>query len=72
MNKFPISYIHKKYSPIQKKICSKQDGLIPSDTVLFGLGDARWSKFERNGAYNRVCLSLEYDKDILRTTNNVQ
>jgi hypothetical protein len=51
----PISYMFRHYRPIQQTLCKKM-GLDLSDTLFFGLGDANWKEYERDG-YNRVGLS---------------
>lgn len=56
MERFPVNYLQDKYRERQLKICHEY-GLTPSATILFGLGDASWKEFSRDGFANRVCLS---------------
>lgn len=46
-----------RYGPVQKHVCDALGGLEPSDTVIFGNGDSRWSIFDRGGSCNRVSLA---------------
>ena len=61
MNRFSNSYNWKKYSDIYYDVCD-QLTLVPTNTVIFGLGDQRYTDFFRGlpGNY-RVCIS-EYLK----------
>ena len=56
IKKFPPDYNQDKYHKKQEEICTKF-GLEPSKCVNFGLGDNRYSKFNRGAKWNRVCLS---------------
>jgi hypothetical protein len=56
MRRFDCDYIPKKYRSAQLMVC--QDlALIPSQSVLFGFGDARYAALNRGGLPNRVCIS---------------
>jgi len=54
--KFSPDYIYSKYSKAQSIVCNELN-LVPSNTVLFGNGDATWNKFNRGGNHNRVSFS---------------
>jgi len=56
IKKFSPDYNQNKYHKKQEEICTKF-GLEPSKCVNFGLGDNRYSKFNRGAKWNRVCLS---------------
>ena len=53
---FSPDYNQNKYYEKQKQICSDFN-LEVSNCVLFGLGDENYSKFNRGGKWNRVCIS---------------
>ncbi len=56
MQKFSCDYIPEKYRQAQLAVC--QDlSMTPSQSVLFGLGDARYAALNRGGVPNRVCIS---------------
>ncbi|MBN8542081.1 MAG: hypothetical protein J0L82_16935 [Deltaproteobacteria bacterium] len=56
MQKFSCDFIPEKYRQLQLAVC--QDlSLTPSQSVLFGLGDARYAALNRGGVPNRVCIS---------------
>ena len=64
---FSIDYMNKKYRNIQKNLCKTLD-IIPSKTILFGIGHGeKWKDFWRDEKFNRICLSQaiyeEYDKN---------
>ena len=56
INKFSPDYNQKKYGEKQIEVCEKF-GLEPSKCVIFGLGDEKYSKFNRGSYSNRVCIS---------------
>ncbi len=56
MQNFSPDYNQKKYGEKQIEVCEKF-GLEPSKCVIFGLGDEKYSKFNRGSCSNRVCLS---------------
>ena len=56
IKKFSPDYNQNKYHKKQEEICTKF-GLEPSKCVNYGLGDNRYSKFNRGAKWNRVCLS---------------
>lgn len=63
MKEFNNSYNWKKYQPIYDRVCKELE-LIPTNTVIFALGDQRHTEFNRGLEKNyRVCLS-EYLKGI--------
>jgi len=53
---FSPDHAQNKYHKKQKEICSKFN-LAPSKSVIFGLGDESFSKFNRGARWNRVCIS---------------
>jgi hypothetical protein len=56
MKKFSPDYNQEKYGKKQIEICNQFD-LEPSKSVIFGLGDKKFSKFNRGSYTNRVCIS---------------
>lgn len=53
---FSPDYITDEYMALQGEICTRFD-LSPSDTVVFGLGDERFSYFDVDGIANRCCIT---------------
>jgi|TARA_B110001454_G_scaffold97654_1_gene92455 hypothetical protein len=56
MKKFSPDYNQEKYGEKQIEICDKF-GLEPSKSVIFGLGDKKYSEYNRGSYTNRVCIS---------------
>jgi len=57
LNSFSIDYMNKKYRTLQKDI-SRDLGISPSETLLFGIGTGdKWKDFRRDDKFNRICLS---------------
>ena len=56
MRHFSPDYNQNKYGKKQIEICEKY-GLEPSKCIIFGLGDKKYSKFNRGSYSNRVCIS---------------
>ncbi len=57
ISNFSSDYCQNKYRQKQLKICKKLD-LIPSDCVIFGLGDnKKFKTFNRGSKWRRVCIS---------------
>jgi len=56
IKKFSSDYNQNKFRKKQLEVCSKF-GLEPSKSVIFGLGDKKFSKFNRGTIWNRVCIS---------------
>jgi len=56
MKNFSPDYNQNKYGKKQIEICEKY-GLEPSKCIIFGLGDKKYSKFNRGSYSNRVCIS---------------
>jgi hypothetical protein len=53
MNKFSPDYIYNKYRNKQEQFC-KVLNVLPSNTVIFGVGDSRWSEYNRGTNTNRL------------------
>ena len=53
---FSPDHNQNKFYKKQNEVCSKF-GLEPSKSIIFGLGDERYSKFNRGAMWNRVCIS---------------
>ena len=56
MNKFSPDENQILYYKKQQNIC-KEFGLLPSKSIIFGLGDNKYQSFNRGGNFNRVCIS---------------
>lgn len=56
IQKYSIDYNWNQYESIYNKTCEELE-LIKTDCVMFGLGDANYSTFNRGGDVNRVCIS---------------
>lgn len=59
LKKFSPDYITNKYVSKQIEFCKKLD-VIPSKTVLFGIGDDRWKEYNRGGSTNRLSFHKQY------------
>lgn len=55
MSNYGIDYNQKCYGHWQKYKCDEM-GLIPSNTVIFGLGGDEWHEYNRGGLANRLFL----------------
>ena len=62
MENFSSDYIYNKYKEKQKQVC-RELGLKPTNCVTFALGDNEWSFLQRDGLYNRACLSERLIED---------
>lgn len=59
---FRCDYITNKYRPKQIEFCKKLE-VEPSDTVLFGIGDAKWKKYNRGNITNRLSFHRQLPID---------
>jgi hypothetical protein len=62
INKFSPDYIYNKYKNQQLEFC-KFLGVIPSQTVLFGLGGDEWMEYERGSDINRLSFHRQLHMD---------
>lgn len=53
LEEFSPDYIYKKYHTQQLKFC-KLTNTIPSNTVMFGIGDKKWNSLNRGTKTNRL------------------
>jgi len=53
LNKFGLGYVAKKYKIKQEEFCRQLD-VVPSKCVLFGIGDQRYQKYNRDTDTNRL------------------
>jgi len=60
INKFSPDYIYIKYRGRQLEIC-KDLNVIPSRTVLFGIGGEEWLEYNRGTATNRLSFNKMYE-----------
>ena len=60
INKFSPDYIYIKYRDRQLEIC-KDLNVIPSRTVLFGIGGEQWAEYNRGTATNRLSFNKIYE-----------
>lgn len=61
LEKFSPDFIYKKYKQKQLEMCKKLD-VIPSQTVIFGLGGEEWSQYNRGGKENRLSFHRQFEK----------
>ena len=64
---FSPDYHFHKYRTSQERICAEL-GLIPSDSILFGLahGDPQWQQFDKDGYIQRVSFGAflpQFERD---------
>ncbi|MBV9863099.1 MAG: hypothetical protein JO267_13245 [Alphaproteobacteria bacterium] len=62
INKFDVDFNQTRYRDKQLGICQSLN-VEASDSVIFGLGDAKWKAYNRGGQYNRLCLSGDLEKN---------
>lgn len=60
---FSCDYIPRTYKSKQEEFCHFLE-VIPSKTVLFGIGISNWTEYNRGGFTNRLSLHKFLDKDI--------
>jgi len=63
LENFSPDYIVNKYQNLQQDFCSKLD-VIPSKTVLFGIGGDEWSDYNRGGVENRLSFHRQFVKGL--------
>ena len=56
IQQYSVDYNWDQYESIYNKICEELE-LIKTDCIMFGLGGADYSNFNRGGDVNRVCIS---------------
>jgi histidinol-phosphate/aromatic aminotransferase/cobyric acid decarboxylase-like protein len=56
LERYSVDYNFNQWRDQQIEFCSQLD-LTPSNSVIFGLGDARWNKYNRGKETNRLCFS---------------
>jgi hypothetical protein len=54
INAFEPEYIVNNYKNKQIELCNNLEDVIPSNTVLFGIGGNRWREYNRGTATNRL------------------
>ena len=62
MENFSSDYIYNKYKEKQIKLC-KELNLEPTNCVAFAMGSDKWNFLQRDGLYNRACLSERLIED---------
>ena len=62
MENFSSDYIYNKYKEKQIKLC-KELNLELTNCVAFAMGSDKWSFLQRDGLYNRACLSERLIED---------
>ncbi len=71
LKSFSPDYIVDTYKSKQKEFCEALNAEI-SNTVLFGIGGAEWSEYNRGGPTNRLSLHNFLDKPITIFYNELQ
>jgi hypothetical protein len=56
LSKFDTDFIFNKYRKKQLELC-EQYQVVPSDTVLFGIGDNNWQEYNRGTDTNRLSFN---------------
>lgn len=64
LRKYSADYNVLTWQATQSKFC-EQLGVLPSNSVVFGLGGDQFNKYNRGGATNRLCFSKYLQSGIL-------
>ena len=56
IQEFSVDYTHERWHKQQLNFCT-QLGIIPSKSVIFGLGDHLYQQYNRGNLTNRMCMS---------------
>ena len=66
IERYSVDYNFEKYRAQQIEFC-KQLEVVPSDSVIFGLGGESWKSYNRGTNTNRLCFSKWFNqKDLLK------
>lgn len=58
IKKFSADYVYKTYAERQQRVC-KYFQLIPSDSVIFAIGDQSWNQYNRSNLLTTYQLNLD-------------
>lgn len=67
MDNFSIDYPWQTYEQAYKEVCNELN-LRETNCIMFGLGDDKWSEYNRGTTVNRVCIS-DLIGEIINDTN---
>ena len=56
IKEFSVDWNWQQYAQIYNNVIEEQ-GLHPTDCIMFGLGGNKWKEYNRGGSVNRVCIS---------------
>ena len=56
IGQYGVDYNYQTWADQQLEFC-KQLNIVPSNTVIFGLGDQQYQQYNRGNQTNRVCLA---------------
>lgn len=70
INKYPPDYVSTKYCNYQEEACAFL-GLVPSQSVIFGIGDKTWSQYSRKNLLDVYKLKFSPDLFANRISLNV-
>lgn len=56
IQEFSVDYTHERWHKQQLNFCT-QLGIVPSKSVIFGLGDHLYQQYNRGNLTNRMCMS---------------
>lgn len=56
ISKYSADYNYKQWREQQVEFCKQLD-IVPSNTVIFGLGDQRYQEYNRGNTTNRLCFA---------------
>jgi hypothetical protein len=64
MNHYSVDYNCNTWRDTQERFC-QQLGIVPSKSVIFGIGDDRYSEYNRGGTGNRLCFAKWLEQGVL-------
>ena len=67
IQQFPVDWNWKQYASAYNKAIEDKN-LLPTDCIMFGIGDDKWKDWNRGSDVNRVCIS-ELIGDIVNTSS---
>ena len=68
IQQFPVDWNWQQYAQAYNKAIEDKN-LLPTDCIMFGIGDDKWKDWNRGSDVNRVCIS-ELIGDIVNTSSD--
>jgi len=56
MNHYSVDHNYNMWHTTQEKFC-EQLGIVPSKSVIFGIGNEQYQEYNRGGPDNRLCFA---------------